>query len=477
MNTVGMMLRWPRRALALVPPLALWACASQGDLHTQVRPIDPARVGLQAPASVEVDLASAPGWWQGLGDPALDQLIDLTLRDNPGMQTAASRLERAQAGLVLAGSADYPQLQGKVEIDRQRFTEHGIVPPPLGGSTRSTATLQLEGHWEVDLFGRHRAELESAVGQHKAAQADAQATRVLLSSQVARAYVQLARLLAQREVAQLALAERQTLLDLTRQRVRAGLDTVVEQHLSEGALPDAHQQIEAIDEQIMLTRHQLSALSAQPMAAVEGLQPDLGRLKVHALADSLPMNLLAQRADILANRWRAEAAGAQSDVARTYFYPDLNINAYLGFNAIGLDRWLKAGSQQWGVLPALDLPLFDGDRRRSMLQSRLADQDAAIAAYNQSVIDAAREVADQVGSTRSIERQRHEQAQAQQSATAAFEVAKQRYQAGLGPYLTVLNAEAAVLTQRRLRADLTGRALDARISLARALGGHWPSQP
>jgi outer membrane protein TolC len=188
----------------------------------------------------------------------------------------------------------------------------------------------------------------------------------------------------------------------------------------------------------------------------------------------VPMNLLGQRADVMALRWRAEAAGAQSDAARTLFYPNLNISAYIGLNAIGLQRLFDPGTEQWGLMPAIDLPLFDGDRRRARLQTQLADQDAAIASYNQAVFDAVREVADHIGSAQSIERQQRDQAQAQQALEAAYDVALQRYKAGLGPYLTVLSAEAAVLQQRRLAVDLQGRALDTRVSLAKALGGHWP---
>jgi NodT family efflux transporter outer membrane factor (OMF) lipoprotein len=462
---------WP-----LVLPLVLAACASQGDLQARLKPVAPQTWGLEAPQTGEPGaFVPALGWWRGLSDPALHQLIEQALAGNPGMQMAASRLARAQAGLVYAQAGDLPQVQARAEVDRQRFTEHGIVPPPLAGATYSTGTLQLEGSWEFDLFGRHRDELNAAVGQQQAALADVQAARVLISSQVARAYVQLARLLGQREVAQRALAQRQSVLELTRQRVKAGIDTVVEQHLGEGALPDTRQQIEALDEQITLVRHQLAALTMQPMEALAALKPSLGTLRLSAPPAALPVNLLGQRADVVANLWRVQAAGALADASRTLFYPNLDIGAYVGLNAIGLDRLFKSGSFQAGVMPALDLPLFDGDRLRANLQGKLADQDAAIAAYNQSVIDAIRDAADQLSSARSIEQQRQQQAQALRSAEAAYEVAVQRYKAGLGPYLTVLNAESAVLAQRRLGVDLQGRALDVRISLARALGGHWPS--
>lgn len=463
-----------KRAVGAVALACLWGCANQGDLQTQVQPLAAERLGLAA--SSPATLVTETPWWTALGDPTLDALIEQALRDSPSVQSVSARLRRAQAGLVQADAATSPQVQARAEVDRQRFTERGPYPHPLAGATLNTGTLQLEGTWEADLFGRHRAELQAAVGQHKAAQADAQAARVMLSSQVARAYVQLARLQAQREVAVRGLAQRQALMDLIRQRVGAGLDTVVELKQGEGALPEARQQIEAVDEQITLTRHWLAALTLQPMQDVQALAPRWPVLQAQAVPTQVPLNLLGQRADVMALRWRAEAAGAQSDAARTLFYPNLNINAYVGLSAIGLDQLFKSGTRQWGLLPALDLPLFDGDRRRANLQGHLAEQDLAVASYNQAVIDAVHDVADQLSSAQSIERQRHDQAQAQQAAESAYDVAVQRYKAGLGPYLTVLSAEAAVLQQRRLGVDLKGRALDTRVNLARALGGHWPEQ-
>jgi outer membrane protein TolC len=134
---------------------------------------------------------------------------------------------------------------------------------------------------------------------------------------------------------------------------------------------------------------------------------------------------------------------------------------------------LESGSQQWGVGPAVRLPIFDGGRLRANLRGKSADLDAAIESYNATVIDAVREVADQVSSMQSIARQQTEQQAAQQAAESAYEIAVQRYQAGLGNYLHVLSAETAVLNQRRLAVDLAARALDTQVALMRALGGGY----
>jgi len=134
---------------------------------------------------------------------------------------------------------------------------------------------------------------------------------------------------------------------------------------------------------------------------------------------------------------------------------------------------LQSGSEQWGVGPAIRLPLFDGGRLRAQLQGKTAELDAAVENYNALVLDAVRDVADQLTSAQSIARQQTEQAAAQASAESAYSIALQRYKAGIGNYLQVLSAETAVLNQRRQAVDLTARALDTQVQLIRALGGGY----
>jgi len=145
----------------------------------------------------------------------------------------------------------------------------------------------------------------------------------------------------------------------------------------------------------------------------------------------------------------------------------------VGLSSIGLNQLLDAGSLQWGVGPAIRLPLFDSGRLRAQLRGKHADVDAATASYNATLIDAVRQVSEQLASGQSVARQQAQQSQAQQAAEAALQMAQLRYEKGLGNYLQVLSAETQVLAQRRLAVDLQARALDAQASLAHALGGGW----
>jgi NodT family efflux transporter outer membrane factor (OMF) lipoprotein len=468
-------------ALALVSAavvLMLGGCASPGALPVPLALRPAVSVGLaDGPTANAQTVFPSAQWWRELGDPALDALVDRALADQPGLAVAAARLARATAAADVSQATLGPQIGLGLDLSRQRYTENGLYPPPLAGGVYTSGNLQASGSLELDFFGRHQAALQAALGQQQAARADLQAARVLLAANVARGYVALARLTSLRQVAERSLAQRQAMLVLTRGRVQAGLDTVVEQRQSEAGLPDARAQIVALDGQMVLARHQLAVLSGQAPQALDGLlaRPVSGVAPLRAThpPERIGADLLGRRADVVAARWRVEAATQDVAMARAQFYPDINLVGFIGLNALGLDRLFSTGSRNFGAGPALRLPLFDGGSLRANLRGRAAEADAAVAAYNSALLDAALEVSDASASWRSLDRQQAEQAEALLISESAYDLATQRYRAGLGNYLLVLATETSVLAQRSQRADLQARALDAQIVLMRALGGGW----
>lgn len=457
----------------LAAALVLAGCASPGNIAPPAALRDAASLNLQPTSPQEAAAPVAAQWWRGFGDAQLDRLVDQALAGNPSLRVAQARLARAQAVSEAVGAALAPQVNGSLDVTIQRYTKNGIIPPPLAGSIQTTGTAQVAGSWEIDFFGKNRAALDAAIGAVRAAQADAEAARILLASNVVRGYLQVARANGQLAVAQRQLAQREQALGLVRDRVSAGLDTRLELRQSEGGLPEARQQIEALREQAEIAGNALAALVGQPNSKVLATTPQMTSLKPLAVSGVIPANLLGQRADIAAARWRVEAAGADVKGARAQFYPNINLVAFVGLSSIGLGNLINAGSLQYGVGPALRLPIFEGGKLRANLRGKAADYDAAVESYNATVIEAIHEVADQLASARSIGRQQAEQRQAQDAAESAYEIALQRYQAGLGNYLNVLSAETAVLAQRRLSVDLAARVLDSQAGLARALGGGY----
>jgi NodT family efflux transporter outer membrane factor (OMF) lipoprotein len=468
-------MRFSTSLLSALALASLSACANYSGIAPQSTVLTPAALGLGSTAGTPTARTPAldQQWWLLFGDAQLTQLVEHALAHNPSLRVAQARLKRAQAGSELASAAGGPQINAGLDLTRQRYTANGAVPPPLAGSIRENGTLQASASWELDFFGKNRAALDAALGQAHATEADAQAAAMLLASNVVRSYFALVRISAHIGLAQRTLAQREQAKGLVQDRVNAGLDTQLELQQSESALPDARYQIELLQEQRSLVVNALAALTSQQNVALTLTEPAQAAIKTIAVANSIPIDLLGRRADIAAARWRIEAATRDIDSAKAQFYPNINLAAFAGFSSIGFDKLLQTGSDQWGVGPAIRLPLFDSGRLRANLQGKTADLDAAVESYNALVIDAVHEVTDQLTSAKAITRQQAEQSAAQVSAESAYSIAVQRYQAGLGNYLGVLSAETAVLNQRRQGVDLQARALDTQVQLIRALGGGY----
>ncbi|MCX8520338.1 MAG: efflux transporter outer membrane subunit [Rhodoferax sp.] len=459
--------------LAMTTLAGLAACANFSGIEPSARPMDAATLGLKnLDASKDSDHVSTDSnWWQRFGDAQLNALVDKALQDNPALKTALARQARTQAASQGVQSADGIQVQGQLDLTHQLFSANSIYPPPYGGNVWDNGTLQASASWELDFFGKNRAALDATLGQMRVAQAETRAARGLLAANVTRSYFQLLRLEAQLALAQYTLAQRTHIQQLVRERLDAGLDTQLELQQASSALPDARYQMEVLAEQKALTLNTLAALTAQPVAALHLSIPALDQINGASVADAMPLDLLGRRSDIAAARWRVEAALQDVAAAKAQFYPNINLVAFAGLSSIGFDKLLNSKSEQWGIGPALRLPIFDSGRLRANLRGKTADLDAAIESYNAQLLDAVHEVADRITSAKAVRRQQVEQSAAQSAAETAYSIALQRYQAGLGNYLNVLSAEAPLLLQRRQSVELAARALDTQVQILHAVGG------
>ena len=184
-----------------------------------------------------------------------------------------------------------------------------------------------------------------------------------------------------------------------------------------------------------------------------------------------------READLVAARERVEASMQDVRAARAQFYPSVNLSAFAGVNAIGFDQLFKTGSRQMGAGPALRLPLFETGHLRAQLKGSAAEQDAAVASYNQVLLEAVREAADQLGSLQSLRQQAQAQAQLAGNIDSQYALVRQRTEAGLGNRLGLLQAQQAQLQQQRQQIDLQAQSLETQINLMRALGGGYQDRP
>lgn len=461
-----------RRLITLLAAanLVLAGCASYSGIAPQGQAQDLAALAASAPTASFADWPHQD-WWRELSDPVLEQLIAQALNDSPTLQAAGARLRRAQAIAGQAESTLWPTVDASSSNSRERFSENGLIPAPYAGTTQSVNELQVSGRWELDFFGKNSAALKASLGELRASEAEHQAARMLLANSVARSYYNLARLLAQHELAQQRSQQRGELAALTERRVKAGLDTHVELETARGVLSENARDIAGLDEQIDLARHALAALIGRGPDAVDAIAPTLPAVAPLALPAMLPAELLGHRADIVAARWRVESSVKGLDSTRALFYPNINLRAFTGFSAIGTDQWLAAGSRHPGLGLAISLPLFDADRLRNQYRTSAAAVDSSLASYNSTLLDALRDVADQLSTLKSLDAQLSRQQAALASATRSYDLALQRYQADISDRLTVLTVETNLIAQRRIAVDLAARWIDSRLQLNRALGG------
>ena len=454
-------------------------CASTHGLAPQGSLLD--ADALQSTQSLSADArpdAAFPtqDWWKALGDAQLDALIDEALQGTPSLDAADARVRQAQAQAGLADVARKPDLSASAQITSVQLPET-LAPAPLGGELNTSGVLMLNFAWSPDLWGGHRARYEAAVGQLRAAQVDAQAARLLLSTNIARAYVALAQAHDAYAVAQREGARSGDVFELGEQRVKAGLDNQVQLRQAQSAIASARQQAQAARQQIDALGNALAALLGKgPDRGREIAAPRLLAAPAPGVPSVMPSELLGHRADVVAARWRVESARRGIDATRATFKPSVNLSAIAGLAApslrdlFGSDALLGFGG------PALSLPIFDGERLRADLAKSDADYDLAVANYNQSLVGALREVADAVQSARSLDAQFASATQARDAAAQAFDLARLRYKAGLGTQLDVLAAQRPLLQFDQQLAAWRAQRYLAAIDLDAALGGGMPLQ-
>jgi NodT family efflux transporter outer membrane factor (OMF) lipoprotein len=464
----------PGFAPLLLSVLVAAGCASTHGLAPQDRALDAdvlqAQRSLAQPGFSDAAFP-AQDWWKTLGDPQLDALIAEALQGTPSLDAADARVRQAQAQAGQADAARKPDLSASAQATTVRLPET-LAPEPLGGELNTSAVLMFDFKWTPDLWDGQRAQYEAAVGQLRAAEIDAQAARLMLASNIARSYVSLAQAFDALDVAQREGQRSADLLELSRQRVAAGLDNQMQLRQAETAIASAKQQAQAAQQQIDALRNALAALLGQgPDRGLQIAAPQLLDAPAPRVPAVMPSELLGHRPDVVAARWRVEAAGRGIDATKASFKPSVNLSAIVGLAAPNLGDLFGSDALLGYGGPALSLPIFDGERLRANLAKSDADYDLAVANYNQSLVGALREVADALQSARSLEAQIASATRARDAAQQAFDIARARYRAGLGTQLDVLAAQRPLLQLDQQLTTLRAQRYIAAIDLDGALGG------
>lgn len=457
-------------ALLLAIAVALSGCVTPPKTEPQVQSIADESVGLSATTAPTV----TDRWWEQYGDPQFDQLVSTALEHNPDLQQTLARVRAAQSQVQLAVAQRTPGVTLNGAEQRARWPEEYIYPPPFGGGTYWSGQLLADLSWDLDFWGKQAALIDAARSTVEAARLDSEAARLATTVALSQTYLDLNRAIALADIAQQSLEQRKRILDITRKRIDAGLDTNVELREAESAVPQAELarlQAEAARE---VAVHRLAALVGDGADAYERIgKPTLNLEAALSIPTELPADLLGRRPDILAARARVEAASSERAAARAAFYPNVNLSAFAGFQAIGLDNLFEANNRTYGFGPAISLPLFESKRLKSQFNTATALQDEAVSSYNGVVLSAVQQVADQLTQVNYSAQQLQQARATLTAAEEAYRLAQKRYEAGLANYLSVLTTETQVLNARTTFVDILHQQALARVSLLLAVGGNF----
>jgi len=462
-----------------VAVVLLCACAHIPDVETpaQPRPVQ----GMASTRSFDAPLGDWPTdqWWQAFGDPQLNQLIAEALATSPSLEQAGARLREAAARAGLAQAARLPSLGLSAAADERKLTYKSIFPPnavPRGWNDVGRATLDFS--WELDFWGKNRMALEGAVSEVRASEAEDAAARVLLTTSVAQTYVQVQDLFVQLDLAHDALKAVESSEQLVRRRFAEGLDTEAALEQAHARSNQATAELAEVGERMSLARDALAALAGQgPDRGLQVSRTNLSARRPFGLPPELAADLLGRKPEVVAARWRVEAVAKRVGVAKTAFYPNVNLMAFIGFESLGVKNLGASGSDTGSVGAAIHLPIFDGGRLAANYRAAGAQYDAAVAGYDAALTQALRETADAVRSLQSLDDRLRPTQVALASGEKAYRLARRRYEEGLADFQSVLTTEDAVLQIRRAEAALRSRGVLLDIALIKALGGGFETDP
>ncbi|WP_262927298.1 efflux transporter outer membrane subunit [Phytohalomonas tamaricis] len=467
--------------LSAVCGVMLAGCANYAGIEPQGEMTDLAQLNAhQMLSDVTISPASWPksDWWNALGDPVLDQLIHEALADSPDMEVAQARLRQANAEAEAAGAERLPTVDGSASISRSRVSQVQD-PSGVGGFYSTSRALSANFNYDFDLWGRDEADFRAALGEARASEIDYHAAALTLSTNVARAYVQLADAYNQRDLAQEELERAQNVADINRQLGQAGLQNETPQLQSRSSVASSRQALSAAEQTLRSAEIQMAVLLGKgPDRGAEIPRPRVLTPALLALPSNVPAELLGRRPDIVAARWRVEAATQDIKAAKARFYPNLNLSAMIGFQSYLGNYIFSDAAEAANIEPAISLPIFEGGRLRANLERTDASYDLNVAQYNQTLINALGDVTTYITELDAMKSQLKDLEEARKTAQSGFDLAVSRQQAGLENYLTVLSSQQQLLNAEQRLIDFKTRQLDTSIQLVQALGGGFePESP
>ncbi|MFH1983222.1 MAG: efflux transporter outer membrane subunit [Pseudomonadota bacterium] len=433
-------------------------------------PVGPGQVSTTA-APDQVDLRF---WWHQFNDPVLNGLIAEARRENYSLRIAGLRIFESRALLGIAGSSRYPQVQQATGA-----INYVNAQGPGGGSNQGFASYSAGFNmaWELDFWGRFKRGIESADAAFFASVANQQAMQVLISAQVTDLYYAYRTTAARIAIALKNAAIQKRSYDITEKIFKSGDNSELDVQQARTQYLATLSTVPSLEITLAATRNALGVLLGRPpgdipeLAAAGDTLPDQS---VDSVRD-IPANLLLRRPDVRAAAWQVAAQSAQIGIAEAEYYPAISLLGGLGWTGSSLSGTSDSGSFTLG--PALRWNIFDYGRIKNNVRLQDARLQQLIEAYQQAVLEAAREIDTAVFSVVKTKEQQAVIDGSVQAAERALQIANTRYREGYADFQRVIEAQRSLFAQSERQLVNQGSHISAVISLYKGLGGGWVATP
>ncbi|MCP1489197.1 MULTISPECIES: efflux transporter outer membrane subunit [Pseudomonas] len=413
-------------------------------------------------------------WWTRFASPQLNQLIEQAQVGSYDLAAAIARVRQARAATVIAGGSQLPEIQGTGNANRQKLLRgEGYRQLDADSSNKAVDYFDvgLNASYEIDFWGGKRASRDSAQFSLQASEFDRATVELTLLSGVANSYTQVLSLQEQSRIAELNLANAQSVLQLVQTRYNAGSATALELAQQKSLVAAQQRQLPTVRQQAQDARIALAALLGRPVQDLPTGHESFDQLQWPQIAAGLPSELLTRRPDIA--RAEAQLAAAQADVtvARAAMLPKITLSASIGSGANQAgDLWR---SPFYNLTGGLIAPIFNNGRLGAERDKATARQQELLETYRGAIINGFADVEKALNSIRGLDEQRQWQSEELNQAQTAFNIAQSRYQAGAEDLLTVLETQRTLYAAQDQNVQLRLSRMQASIALYKALGGGW----
>lgn len=425
--------------------------------------------------SKKIIAQSQGNWWNKFHDPQLNQFIKIALSNSPNMQTAIINVKKALAIAQQSKSALFPNINFTGAVTRDYFAKNFIIPPPFAGETASIGLASLHViQYDLDLWGKKREALCANLNKAQATAADLAETRLVISTAVASTYFSLQYDTAILQIAEQDARDRSKLHKIALANTRHGIRSDIPLTQATAALRTSLITVENAKENIQKDKHQLAILMGKnPFTTQIYLRPFQYNAAVLNLPPIIPANLLGRRPDIVAARWRVEAQAHLINVAKARFFPDINLSALLSYESIGLNRLFDSSNLAKDAVGAIDIPIFDANLRRAALKQQFAEYDEAVEKYNNTILTALQNVADQMSILNAVKSEETSQKSVLNNINKNYALTKSTYEHGIIDYSQLLQLHESLLSQREILIQLQERQILTVVAMIKALGGDY----